>query len=279
MKDTPQMPSVLDDHEKPVPKTGLHVLITGTTSGIGQGLVQHYSALGVSVTAVNRRKDAELEARYPAVRFEHIDVQDTQAVKNLIVGLARADNMPDVLILNAGINRVDNDIEFDLAQFNEILAINLLGVMNFVAPITALRIWPKKIRITVVSSSTNYVANPYCLGYYISKKAVTQSFQVLFEMYKKTNLQFKWVVLGPVPTPIDSSSDKFPKIMVRVKQMFSASVHATVLSIAKFAASDRHRLIFPLRSFVLFQGMRLGQCILPGFFRGRKSLSGRQRGK
>ena len=259
-------------------RTDSHVLITGTTSGIGRGLLKHYVQAGAPVTAVNRHVDPDLEAQYPMVRFQHMDVRDANAIKNLILQLAKEGEIPNIFILNAGVNRIDNDAALDLAQFKEILEINLLGVIHFVAPLTTLGTWARKIKVIAISSSTNYVGNPYCLGYYISKKAVTHSFEVLSAMYEKTNLQFKWVVLGPVPTAIESNSEKFPKTMALVKEMFSVSVDAAVRAIARFASSDRPRLVFPLRSFVLFQGVRLAQRIIPGFFRGRKTLAGRLRG-
>jgi len=51
------------------------VLITGTTSGLGRGLLEHYAAAGVKVISVNRRRVAELEDRHPSVRFECLDVR------------------------------------------------------------------------------------------------------------------------------------------------------------------------------------------------------------
>ena len=61
----------------------LHVLITGTTSGLGLGLLEHYYRLGVKVTAVNRRKTPNLEERFPNVHFRHIDVQNRTAIRDL----------------------------------------------------------------------------------------------------------------------------------------------------------------------------------------------------
>ena len=90
------------------------VLITGTTSGVGRGLLQHYVKHAVKVIAVNRRRDAELEGQYPSVRFECVDVRSADGVDNLVRELAGSSDLPDVLILNAGINRLDNDEAFDL---------------------------------------------------------------------------------------------------------------------------------------------------------------------
>ena len=63
------------------------VLITGTTSGLGRGLLEHYVERAVKVISVNRRRVAELEGRYPSVRFECLDVRSAQEVEVLVHGL------------------------------------------------------------------------------------------------------------------------------------------------------------------------------------------------
>lgn len=247
-----------------------HVLITGTTSGIGRGLMDLYARNGAKIIAVNRRRDLPMESLYPNIRFMQVDVQDSQGIADLIADLAARNELPTTFILNAGVNKIDNDPLFSLQAFRETININLLGALNFVAPLITRRTQLPETRIVAISSTVNYVANPYCIGYYLSKNALTQSFKVFYEMYRDTNLKFKWVVLGPVLTKITSSSDKFPKIMSRIKDLFSVSVEKTAEVIAGFAASKRACLIFPLRARFLFRTMWLAQQLIPGFYRGRR---------
>ena len=251
-----------------------HVLITGTTSGIGRSLLDLYAKSGVTVTALNRRKVEELKVIYPHVRFHEIDVRDGKAIGDFIVQSAETNQMPNTFILNAGINRVDNDASFDLEQFRDVLETNFFGVINFVQPLTKMGATLPRICIVAVSSMADYAGNPYCLGYFISKKALNASFEVLSEMYKNTNLQFKWLVLGPVHTAIYCTSEKFPKIMIGIKNFFSVSQDATARAIAEFVESEKHRLIFPWRIFFLFQAMRFAQRLIPWFYRGCKTLDG-----
>jgi len=254
-----------------VPQNTEHVLITGTTSGIGRGLMDFYIKRGAKVTAVNRRRDPDLESRYPSVQFHMIDVQDTRGIEGLIEDLAAHKNIPSTFILNAGINKVDNDTSFSIEAFREALNINLFGALNFAAPLIARWRELATTRVIAISSTTNYAANPFCLGYFISKKALTQSFEVFSEMYRNTNLQFKWVVLGPVLTPIATSSQKFPKIMLKIKDLFSVSVEQTAQALYDFSKSDRPCLIYPFRARILFRCLWLAQQLIPGFYRGRKT--------
>jgi len=253
------------------------VLVTGTTSGVGRALLDHYARSGVKVIAVNRRRVADLEASYPLVRFECVDVRSTQDVAELVRGLAASGQLPEVFILNAGINRVDNDESFDLATCREVIDTNFYGVLNLVGPLTQLPAGPIQRHVVAISSMVNYAGNPYGLGYYASKRALTACFDVWSKMYAGTDLVFQQVMLGPVHTGIHTMADKFPAWMVWIKNLFSASVDGTVRAVSRFALTRKKKLIYPLRAFPLFLAMRLGQRFIRGFYQGRKTLDGRER--
>lgn len=252
------------------------MLVTGTTSGLGRGFLEYYAASGVKVTAVNRRRLSGLEALFPRVSFRHSDVRHQEPMRDLIRDLAEKGDLPDLFLLNAGINRVDNDTCFDIEVFNEVMDTNLRGVMNFVAPLTQLRL-SKKVRVVAISSMGGDLPNPYCLSYHVSKRALTASFDVFSEMYDGTNLCFKQVLLGPVPTAIYDTSDQFPKLMSQIKKAFSVSLPGAVRAIVQFSESERKTLILPWRAFFLFRVIRMTQRFIPGFYRGRKTLEGRRR--
>jgi NAD(P)-dependent dehydrogenase (short-subunit alcohol dehydrogenase family) len=253
------------------------VLITGTTSGLGRALLEHYAKSGAKVVSVNRRRVAELESQYPLVRFECVDVRSAHDVDKLVRGLAASGQLPEVFILNAGINRVDNDESFQLSLYREVIDTNLYGVLNFVEPLTQLPAGHIQRHVVAISSMTNYVGNPYGLGYYTSKKALTACFEVWANMHVGTDLVFQQVMLGPVRTAIYTMADKFPAWMGWIKDLFSASLDGTVRAVSRFALTRKKKLIYPMRAFPLFIGMWLGQRHIPGFFQGRRTLDGKTR--
>src|SRR5688500_6064607 len=128
------------------------VLITGTTSGVGRALLERYAKSGAEVVSVNRRRVPELEARYPSVRFECADVRAADQVSRLVAGLAESAGLPDIWLLNAGINRVDNDESFQLSEYREVLDTNLYGVLNFVHALTLLPAGHAPRHVVAVSS-------------------------------------------------------------------------------------------------------------------------------
>jgi len=253
------------------------VLITGTTSGLGRALLEHYAKLGARVISVNRRRVAELEAQFPAVHFECVDVRSASDVDELVRSLAEAGQLPEVFILNAGVNRVDNDESFQLQVYREVIETNLYGVLNFVHPLTQLAAMPVRRHVVAISSMVNYVGNPYGLGYYTSKKALSACFDVWAKMYEGTDLVFQQVMLGPVHTAIYTMADKFPAWMVSIKNLFSASLDSTVRAVARLVQTRKKKLFYPKRAIPLFVAMWLGQCLIPGFFQGKKTRDGKAR--
>ena len=253
------------------------VLITGTTSGVGRALLEHYAENGVQVIAVNRRPVAQIESQYPMVRFEHVDVRSAEDVDRLVRGLAASDQLPQVFFLNAGINRADNDESFQLSPYREVIDTNLFGVLNFVAPLTQLPPSPVERHVVATSSMASYAGNPYGLGYHTSKKALTACFEVWSRMYAGTDLVFQQVMLGPVATAIYTMDDKFPAWMVGSKRFFSASLAGTARAVSRFALTRNPKLIYPLRAYPLYVAIRLGQRLIPGFLQGRRTFDGKTR--
>ncbi|HEY8924269.1 MAG TPA: SDR family oxidoreductase [Polyangia bacterium] len=253
------------------------VLITGTTSGLGRALLEHYVQRGVKVIAVNRRRVAELEALYPSARFELIDVLSAGEVEALVGALTDAGELPDVFILNAGINRVDNDEAFDLPAYREVMDTNLYGVLNFMAPLTRAPSAGVERHVVAVSSVVTWAGNPYALGYQTSKQALSTCFDVWANMYAGTDLVFKQVILGPVHTSIYTMDDRLPGWMAGVRRLASASLAGTVRAVSRFAENRRTKLIHPWRALAVFGLARLARPFFPAALRGRRTLDGKRR--
>jgi hypothetical protein len=96
-------------------------------------------------------------------------------------------------------------------------------------------------------------------------------------MYRGTDLIFQQVMLGPVPTAIATMEEDFPAWMVRVKRAFAASPGGTAEAVSRLARTRRKKLFHPWQAAPLYLGMWLGQSLVPGFFRGRRTRDGRRR--
>ena len=247
------------------------VLITGTTSGIGRGLMASYHRQEWDIVAFNRREDKELESQFPGVQFVHIDVQDRVGIQNYFREASAKNQIPEVYYLNAGINKVDNLDGFSLDTFQEVMATNLGGVLNFVD--AALPYLSGKKAVFVVSSSTsNIFPNPNNLGYYLSKVAVEKMFRMFDQRYAKKGWVFKVLILSPIATNIFVGGKLASKLQMQIRNFLTVSVDEAVPAIVKFVQSRRKVFYYTNTAVVFFCLTALIKKIIPGFYQGSANV-------
>lgn len=152
------------------------ILITGASSGIGEGLALAYAGPGVSL-ALTGRDAGRLEAvagacraRSARVETALIDVADGDAMERWIAMIDQATPV-DLVIANAGrgagIGAVDNP-ETTRAVF----AVNVTGVLNAVLPLIPRFIERRRGQIALMSSLVSFRGVPGASSYSASKAAV-----------------------------------------------------------------------------------------------------------
>lgn len=240
------------------------VLITGTTSGMGLSLMKHYLALGRRVIAVNRREVPHLRETYPQVRWECLDITSPEAVTECLRDLQRQGFLPGTFILNAGINRVDNLEGLDFATLKQVMDVNFFGVMTFVAAIRELRL--TGVRILAMSSTSNLVANPAHIGYYLSKLSLKESFRLLQE--RDTENTYKAVVLGPVHTNIMAGYPGPQGLQGKIFDALAVSSETAATRVAQFIEGTRPVLYYPMTAWGFYEIVRFALKFFPRLYRG-----------
>ncbi|WP_221585323.1 SDR family oxidoreductase [Microbacterium sp. G2-8] len=142
--------------------TGRLALVTGSSRGIGRTLALGLAEAGARVVLHGRDVAALSEAadaveavageRPATVRF---DVTDAVAVEEQVSGLIEAYGVPDVLVNNAGLQRRATFAEFDVADWDAVIASNLSSafyVSRFVTPGMVARGSGKVINVASVQS-------------------------------------------------------------------------------------------------------------------------------
>ena len=218
------------------------VLITGTTSGLGRGLLEHYAERGVKVISgeppPGRRARGPLPVR--PFRVPGRPFGDRMST-TLVRGLAASGDLPDVFILNAGINRLDNDEAFDLPLYREVIETNLYGVLNFIGPLTALPAGRVERHVVAISSMVNYAGNPYGLGYQTSKQALTTCFDVWSRHVRGDRPGVQTGHPGTRSHLDLHDGRQAPRLDVRIRSLSSASLESTVRAISQFCARPAGR--------------------------------------
>ncbi|CAG2120993.1 unnamed protein product, partial [Medioppia subpectinata] len=122
--------------------TGKVVVVTGSSSGIGEGIVKLFSILGANVvvngrTAPNVQRVAKEVQELSPLKLKPLevvgDLTKTSDVNNLIDSTIKTFGKIDVLINNAGIYPVTNITQPDLLSvWDQIFALNLRAVVELI---------------------------------------------------------------------------------------------------------------------------------------------------
>lgn len=97
-----------------------HILVTGGTRGIGKAIAEEFLLQGATVTITGTSKDYKGELNYRA-----LDLLDENSVNEFLAWLSS--QTIDVLINNAGINKVLTNTDTDNTDFENLINVNLRG--------------------------------------------------------------------------------------------------------------------------------------------------------
>lgn len=113
------------------------VAVTGASSGIGEATARAFSAAGHPVLLMARRIE-----RLEAMRLSHsvsrqVDVRDRAALAAAVRDAEARFGPADMMFANAGVARLGDIGRQDPADWDEMIAINVNGVMNSVHAVMA----------------------------------------------------------------------------------------------------------------------------------------------
>jgi NAD(P)-dependent dehydrogenase (short-subunit alcohol dehydrogenase family) len=180
-----------------------YVLITGTSSGIGEATARHLASLGFNVFA-GVRKEADAE-RIAGERIESviIDVTDDASVAAAAesIGAAVGNRGLAGLVNNAGI-AVAGPLEFiDIEDFRRQLDVNVTGVVRTTQAMLPL-IRQARGRVVNMSSIGGRMALPLVGPYNASKFALEGLSDALRRELRPWGIRVALIEPGAVATPI-----------------------------------------------------------------------------
>lgn len=154
-------------------------VVTGAGSGIGRALARRAAREGMRVAAVDQHAGRlqalqdEIEQCGGVLMPASFDVSDAQAFGAFADRCCDALGTPDLLFNNAGILRVGETWTHDLAQWQTMLSVNILGVVNGVNVFVP-RMLEKSTPSHVVNTGSvgSLVAAPGMAQYTATKMAV-----------------------------------------------------------------------------------------------------------
>jgi NAD(P)-dependent dehydrogenase (short-subunit alcohol dehydrogenase family) len=180
------------------------VLITGAGSGIGQASVLRILAEGGRVVAADISESglkdtvARAEPHGDRLTTVVIDVASEQSVKDGVGHAVDALGRVDTLVNAAGILRSAHFLDTTLADFEQVVRINLIGTFLMIREsIPALRNGNDAAVVNFSSTSAAY-AHPYMSAYAASKGGIQAMTHALALEFAKEKIRFNSVQPGSI---------------------------------------------------------------------------------
>ncbi|ASV53424.1 Oxidoreductase, short-chain dehydrogenase-reductase family [Lelliottia jeotgali] len=208
------------------------VLITGASSGIGEGLAKSWADDGCRVIACGRDA-ARLEAlrQYsPLISLRQFDMTDAQACRE-----ALADCRVDLAVLCAGTCEYLDHGVIDVDLISRVMSANFAGPINCLAALQ--NTLAPGSRVVLVSSMAHWLHFPRAEAYGASKAALTWFANSLRLDWEPKGVAVTVVSPGFVDTPLTRKND-FP-------MPAKVSVEQAVAAIRQGVAKGRAHIAFP----------------------------------
>lgn len=192
--------------------TGKTVWLVGASEGIGASLAARLApACGhLILSARNADKLTQLASGLSAnVSVLPLDVTDMDTIRRAWTQLEQKDQLPDVMIYNAGTYVPMDAMRFDLAGAEHMLDVNLHGALRVLSVLLPTFLKRNSGHIALVASVAGYRGLPGAIGYGASKSALIHLAENLKVDLFSTGIKVQVINPGFVQTRLTALND-FP---------------------------------------------------------------------
>ncbi len=243
---------------------GKVALVTGSTSGIGQGIAEALAAEGASImlngfgdAAAIETLRASLEQRFGVkAGYNGADIGKGEQIAAMVSATQKELGSLDILVNNAGIQFTAPVEDFPAEKWDQIIAINMSGVfhgMKAAIPGMKAKGWG---RIVNIASAHGLVASPFKVAYVAAKHGVMGMTKVAAIELANDGITVNAICPGWVLTPLvqkqledrakekSSTVEKETHAFVTEKQPMSQfSTTEQIGALTVFLCSDAARTI------------------------------------
>lgn len=189
---------------------GKCAVVTGSTSGIGEGIAKALAAAGANIM-LNGFGDADqIEALRAGMEAEHgvkclysdADMSKGETAKQLVHDTEKAFGAVDILVNNAGIQTVEKIEDFPDTRWDLILAINLSSNFHTIkAAVPGMKARGFG-RIINIASAHGLVASPYKAAYVAAKHGILGLTKTVALELAESGITCNAICPGFVKTPL-----------------------------------------------------------------------------
>ncbi len=237
----------------------MKILITGASSGIGEGLARQYATKDNELVLLARREEKllklqqELSSFSKSVEIVVADVTEFDDLQEKIKDICAV----DMVILNAGIS-IGHSLEITpFKDFKRLYDVNMFAnhaILEILLPLFKAR---KSGKIVFISSLASLIAMPSSKAYSSSKRALNSYAESIRYKYKNDGIKVVNILPGFIQSEMTDKNE--------FKMPFYLSNKEGVKRIYDAIEKEKRFYAFPLRFYLIIKLLNL----LPQFLRDK----------
>jgi short-subunit dehydrogenase len=235
---------------------GAHVLVTGASRGIGEGLARAFAAAGGRVTLVARTAAAvEGLAAETGGTALVADLAGADGRAGLIARAEEASGPVDVLVNNAGVDATGALSAIDPADLERLVAVNVLAPMELTRQALPGMIDRGRGHVVNMSSLAGTAVLPGMVAYAASKAALTHFTAGLRADLRGLPVGTTVIEVGLVPTEMRASVVAYPPTAAAFRRLYRLGVLTDTpldrlcAQAVRAVADDRRHVRLPRRAW------------------------------
>ena len=214
------------------------VVVTGGARGIGDAIIRAFLAHGARAVSIDLGEAEEPRAN---ARYLQADVTDLAAVEAAFADIDAQEGRVDVLVNNAGIQRVNLTDRFDPLVWRLVIDVHLFGMFHCSREALKRMLPARSGSIVSISSAAAFVTIPGRGPYTAAKGGIVALTRTMASEYAETGIRINAVAPGSVLTKlvqqgIDDGSIDMPRLMTEIP-MRRPGAPEEIASVVRFLAS------------------------------------------
>lgn len=178
-------------------------IVTGSNTGLGQGICKAYAEAGAKVVGVSRRPSEETERLIGKENFYNViaDLSSCEVIPTVIGQTLEKFGKIDILVNNAGIIKRQDSIEFSEENWDSVINVNLKTVF-FLTQSVAQQFLKQKTggKIINIASMLSYQGGIRVPSYTASKSAIRGITMTLANEWAKYGININGIAPGYMAT-------------------------------------------------------------------------------
>jgi 3-oxoacyl-[acyl-carrier protein] reductase len=175
------------------------IVVTGGARGIGDAIIGEFTANGSHAVSIDL---GEPEAPRERTRYLHADVTSLEAVEAAFADVDAHEGRVDVLVNNAGIQRLGLTDRIDPALWRQVIEVHLFGLFHCSREALH-RMLPRRAGVIIsLASATTFVAMPGRGPYTAAKGAISAITRTMAYEYAEAGIRVNAIAPGSIRTKL-----------------------------------------------------------------------------